>query len=200
MARTIRVVEGDLTEGDALVLVNASNTNAMLGTGVSGAIRRACGRGYQKRLQEALQQRFGGAMEPGQVMITDAGAHPKARWIAHVAVMDYRQGFTGGSYPTLAVLEAGCRNLWQAIEGIGTRPLSVAMVALGAGTGNIGLRNSVEMACRTLKEHLAANPDSALGDVTFYGYELPEFVVTLEVVRGHFDVPLECVPEELRKP
>ncbi|MBI5543740.1 MAG: macro domain-containing protein [Deltaproteobacteria bacterium] len=199
MARTIRVAQGDLTEGEALLLVNASNTNAALGTGVSGAIRRACGAGYQKRIQQALQDRFNGPMEPGQVLVTDAGSHPKARWVAHVAVMDYRQGFTGSSFPTEETIERGCRNLWQAVEELGAKEVSVAMVALGAGTGNLGLRRSVEIGCRTLAEHLSKNPQSAIGDVTFYGYELHEFVVTLEVVREHFAVPEECIPEELRR-
>ena len=40
MPLTIEVVQGSLTDGDERVLVNASNTNAMLGSGVSGAIRR----------------------------------------------------------------------------------------------------------------------------------------------------------------
>jgi O-acetyl-ADP-ribose deacetylase (regulator of RNase III) len=196
--RTVRVIEGDLTQGRERLLVNASNTNGLLGTGVSGAIRRACGPGFQKKVAAALVERFGGPMQPGQVLVTDAGAHPTARWIAHVAVMDYRDGFTADSYPSPELVEHACVNLWEALEAIGERELSVAMVALGAGTGNLGVRRSVEIACRTLAEHLVAHPTSAIGDVTFYGYELHEFVVTLEVVREWFEVPLECIPEELR--
>ena len=120
-------------------------------------------------------------MQPGQVLITDAGAHPTARWVAHVAVMDYRQGFTAASYPTPELVERACKALWQAIEAIGEKSLSVAMVALGAGTGNLGLRRSMEIACTTLAEHLSTRPEGAIGDVTFYGYELHEFLVTLEV-------------------
>jgi O-acetyl-ADP-ribose deacetylase (regulator of RNase III) len=112
--------------------------------------------------------------------------------------MDYRQGFTAQSYPEEATVERGCRALWDRLEALGEQGSSVAMVALGAGTGNLGLRRSVEIACRTLREHLARTPVSALGAVTFFGYTLPEFLVTLEVVREHFEVPEDCIPDELR--
>jgi len=72
--------------------------------------------------------------------------------------------------------------------------LTVAMVALGAGTGNLGLRRSVELACSTLDAHR----EGRIAEVRFYGYELHEFLVTLEVVREHFVVPEDCVPPELR--
>ena len=86
----IFIKEGSLTDGDESVLVNASNTNAQLGTGVSAAIRQACGKGYQEKIFAALEEKFHGPMKPGEVLLTDAGTHPRAAWVAHVAVMDYR--------------------------------------------------------------------------------------------------------------
>ncbi|MBN2358822.1 MAG: macro domain-containing protein [Deltaproteobacteria bacterium] len=194
------VAQGSLTDGGALLLVNAANTNVNLGSGVSGAIRAACGRGYQDRIHAALQERYGGPMEPGQVLITDAGAHPIARWVAHVAVMDYRQGFSARSFPTPERLERCYVNLWRAIETIEEADeISIAAVALGAGTGNVGLRNSVERACATLVEHLEQTERSRIGDVTFYGYELPEYLVTLEVVRSFFEVDASSVSDAARE-
>lgn len=199
MKRTFSVVQGSLTDGASALLVNASNTNANLGSGVSGAIRVACGAGYQQHIHDELQARKGGPMEPGDVLVTDAGAHPTARYVAHVAVMDYRQGFTGQSYPTLALLDRAYVNLWEAIEAIDDpSPISVAVVALGAGTGNVGLRNSVDFACQTLAAHLEKVPDSCIGDVTFYGYTLPEYLATLDVVMSHFLVDETAIPEEAR--
>jgi O-acetyl-ADP-ribose deacetylase (regulator of RNase III) len=192
----IEVKRGSLTEGDERVLVNASNTNVALGSGVSGAIRAACGAGYQAAITQALQERFGGPMEPGQVLITDAGKHPRARWVAHVAVMDYRQGFSGSSYPDLLLIRRACARLWPAIEALpGAEPLSVAMVALGAGTGNLGVRGPVQAACETLQAHIEGHPGSRIGRVAFYGYSLPEFASTLSVVSRFFPVP---IPEEVR--
>lgn len=189
MTRKFHVAEGSLTDGSSLLLVNAANTNVNLGSGVSGAIRRACGVGYQEHLHQALEARFGGPMEPGAVLVTDAGSHPTARYVAHVAVMDYRQGFTVQSFPTPALLERCYANLWQAIETITAEPfVSVAAVALGAGTGNIALRESVEIGCGTLAAHLAQVAPSRIDDVTFYGYDLVEYRVVREVVAAHFPI------------
>ena len=183
---TVAVVHGDLTESDALLLVNASNTNAMLGTGVSGAIRRACGTGYQAHIQAALRATFGGPMEPGECLITDAGTHPHATYVAHLAVMDYRQGFTGDSFPTEVTIERCTQKLWTAVEKLPVETVSVAMVALGAGTGGLGARRPTEITCETLRAHLTATPHSKLSAVTFYGYELTEYVAIVSVVSQFF--------------
>ena len=112
-------------------------------------------------------------------LITDAGAHPTARHVAHVAVMDYRQGFGARSFPDLERIETCCKGLWEAIETVDeSGPISVAMVALGAGTGQLGVRAPTEIACRTLKEHLGNRTQSKIGDVTFYGYQLTEYIAT----------------------
>ena len=184
MTFAVSVRQGSLTDGDEDVLVNASNTNVALGSGVSGAIRAACGKGYQEHIARELAARVGGPMKPGHVLVTDAGAHRRARWVAHVAVMDYRDGFTGSSYPTNELVRAACVRLWAAIEAIDAPgPLSVAMVALGAGTGNLGVRAPTEAACETLLAHVAAHPRSKIGHVVFYGYALHEFLAVQDVVR-----------------
>lgn len=197
--RHFRVAYGSLTEGQEALLINASNTNANLGTGVSGAIRAACGPGYQAMLHRTLQERFGGPIEPGQVFITDAGAHPTARFVAHVAVMDYREGFTGRSYPDLGLLQDAYARTWEAIEGLEGDNISVAVVALGAGTGQIGLRTSVETACETFKRHVAGLRRSKIGDLVFYGHALHEYIATLAVVSEHFEVDLNALPAEIRQ-
>lgn len=183
---SVDVKRGSLTEGKELVLVNASNTNALLGSGVSAAIRAACGPGYQERICAALERRFGGPMEPGAVLITDAGAHPSARYVAHVAVMDYRD-LGGSPHPTVDLIRRACATLWRELEALcNTPPLSVAMVALGAGTGGLDVRASIGAACETLAEHLQLYPKTILDRVVFYGYALNEYQVIREVVGAHF--------------
>ncbi len=197
MERTTLVKQGSLTDGGELLLVNAANTNVALGTGVSGAIRAACGAGYQDHIVKLLDEKYGGPMEPGQVLITDAGDHPTARYIAHVAVMDYRSGFTAQSYPDLVLIEQCCRNLWIAIEALEQEPrVSVAMVGLGGGTGNLGVRHPTELACRTLREHLRVHSSSRIGDVVFYGFQIFEYMAMLEVVSSFFEIPEDTVPPQ----
>lgn len=184
VAPRIAVVQGSLTDGQETVLVNASNTNVALGSGVSGAIRRACGPGYQEHIEQAMLDRYHGPMAPGDLLITDAGRHPTAKWVAHVAVMDYRDGFTATSLPTVDVIGKGCTNLWPAIEEIG-EDVTIAMVALGAGTGQLGVRAPTEVACDTLRRHLDALPSRIKG-VTFYGFMLHEKIAIAEVVKTKF--------------
>lgn len=191
----VRVCHGSLTDGTEALLVNASNTNCHLGTGVSGAIALSCGKGYQGAIHEALDNAFGGPMEPGQTLITDAGAHPHARYVAHVAVMDYRDGFKPSSYPTIERLEACYRSLWEAIEGLEEK-VTVAMVALGAGTGQVGLRRSVMLGCKTLQAHLLAQPETRIGEITYYGYELHEYVAMIGTVSRFFQVERDDIPDE----
>lgn len=199
VARKITVAQGSLTDGKGDVLINASNTNLELGSGVSGAIRQACGPGYQSYLVEQLQTRVGGPMHPGEVLITDAGSNQNARYVAHAAIMDYRQGFTGSSYPTLALVESCYARLWEAIADLHEPGLSVAVVALGAGTGQLGVREPIAKACVTLCDFFAGAREAAIGDVCFYGYDLVEYIATVEVVSAYFDLPPDSVEPEVAK-
>ena len=192
-AMQITVVQGSLTEGSETLLVNASNTNAALGSGVSSAIRQGCGPGYQDHIARELAEGFGGPLLPGQVLVTDAGTHPRARWVAHVAVMDYREGFTGKSFPTLAVIEDCCKNLMRVIDEL-AEPITVAMVALGAGTGNLGVREPTRLACEALR---AYEGTKILG-CTFYGYQLFEYAAMADVVCQFFPAVLETIPADVR--
>ena len=198
MKVTIR--QGSLTDGDESVLVNASNTNAQLGTGVSAAIRQACGAGYQEKVLAMLEHQFHGPMLPGQVLLTHAGTHPRAVWVAHVAVMDYREGMNAKSYPTVETIRTGCEKLWDVVERIpGEGAQSVAMVALGAGTGNLGVAEPIRIASETLKAHLALHPTTRIERVTFYGFQLPDYIAVAHVLARQFPEVKEQLPPEVLK-
>ncbi|GMU60906.1 MAG: hypothetical protein AMXMBFR34_26690 [Myxococcaceae bacterium] len=200
MTAKIEFVQGSLTDGSELVLVNASNTQATLGSGVSGAIRRACGPAFQGQVHELLQAKLHGPMAPGQVLITHAGAHPRAKWVAHVAVMDYRRGMGPQSFPTLETITRGCEQLWDALETVeGADPLSVAMVALGAGTGDLGVAEPTRIAAQTLKAHFAAVPTSRLERIRFYGYLDHELWPMAEALVKVFPELRGQLPKELQR-
>lgn len=184
----VTIKEGSLTDGDELVLINASNTNGMLGSGVSGAIRKACGPAFQKQIVEALTAKFGApSMAPGSVLLTSAGTHPRAKFVAHLSVMDYRGGFTADSMPSLETVRTCCEHLWNELEHLpGTGPVTVAMVAIGAGTGNLGVVDPTRITCETLVAHLRNRPSSRLERVTFYGYLLHEYIAIAKVLLDFF--------------
>ena len=188
----IDVKQGSLVDGRETVLVNASNTAVWLGSGVSAAIREACGPGYPQAIEHARTSRFGEELPPGDVLITHAGSHPTARYVAHVAVMDFRAG-TRDASPTLWRIKRGCRNLWSALEAASSprERLSVAMVALGAGVGGLGVERPTAVACDTLAAHLAAHPDSVIAGVVFYGYTADEYDAIHGVVAARL-APARC--------
>jgi O-acetyl-ADP-ribose deacetylase (regulator of RNase III) len=197
MAPLIEVVQGSLTDGNERVLVNASNTNVMLGSGVSGAIRRACGPEFQQYVFDELARVKKGPMFPGDVLLTNAGTHPTAKSIAHVAVMDYREGFRGDSAPDLGRIRLGCERLWDALETLPDPELSVAMVALGAGAGGLGVRETVKVSAETLKAHCAVFKQTKLGRVRFYGYATPEYVAMCAELLVHFPELEKIVPADV---
>ena len=193
----IEVRQGSVTDADVDVLVNASNTLLRLGSGVSAAIRAACGPAYQAFLDEELKRR-GGGLAPGDVVITHAGTHRRARFVAHVAVMDYRDD-ASARFPDAERIERASAALWRAIEQLpppSSAGLAVGMVALGAGTGSLGVRLPTEIACRTLKGHLAS--PSRIARVVFHGFSLIEHVNVLDVVSSSFDVDMTDVSAEVR--
>ncbi len=195
----IALRQGSLTDGDETVLVNASNTNARLGTGVSAAIRQACGAGFQEQIIADLERQFGGPMPPGELLVTSAGRHPRARFVAHVAVMDYREGFTAQSFPTVGLIATACAKLWDAVERLEGDRHSVAMVALGAGTGNLGVAEPTRVAAETLRAHLAAHPTTKLERVTFYGFGLPEYLAMAHVLVPLFPPVVDTLPPDVRQ-
>ncbi len=192
------VTRGSLTDGHESVLVNASNTNCNLGTGVSAAISRSCGPRFQEQIHLELKRKFGGPMMPGMVLMTNAGKHPHAKWVAHVAVMDYRQGFNGDSFPTPDTIRTGCEQLWDAVESLpGTDPVTVAMVALGGGTGKLGVREPIRAAAETLKAHIALHHGTRIVKVVFYGYLEQEYLAMAEVLLKHFPELEQSLPRDV---
>ncbi len=192
MTPIVSVEHRNIGDAAADVIVNASNTMLWLGSGVSGAIRSVSGRALST-LTEKWREAHPAGLPPGAVTISGAGDHPHARFIAHVAVMDYRPGRERSARPDLDRIERGCVALWHAIDGLGVPNLHIAMPALGTGTGGLGLRDSVAIACRTLRAHVDA--ETAVTKVTFYALELHHYVNTLDVVRRHFELP--PLPKEL---
>lgn len=187
MTSRIAVRLGSLTEGVESVLVNNGNTNLQLGSGVGGAIRKACGPAYQTQVLELLQKEHGGPLAPGEVFITHAGTHLRAKYVAHVAVMDYRKGYGTAPDPTIDLIRTALERLWNAVEALpGDGKHSVALCSLGAGTGNLGVIEPNRAAAETLKAHWESHPHSRIEKVVFYGYREPEEDAIAKEVARHF--------------
>jgi O-acetyl-ADP-ribose deacetylase (regulator of RNase III) len=90
--RTIRLVEGDITQIAADAIANAANAALAGGGGVDGAIHRAGGPGIMRELDE-MRPRVG-RLSAGQAVATGAGRLP-AKYVFHAVGPVYRDGLHG---------------------------------------------------------------------------------------------------------
>lgn len=116
---SVCVRNGDITAIPADAVVNASNTLLRLGSGVSGALARACGPGLQSEMD-----RLGGLSETGMA-VTGAHALRTTSRILHVPTASGDRG----------VVRHAMDNILQYCAE--ERLASVAIPALGTGTGGL---------------------------------------------------------------
>ncbi len=86
---TVELVQGDITELDTDAIVNAANSQLILGSGVAGAIRRKGGPSIQ---EECLQI---GHCDVGDAVITGAG-NLKTRYVIHAVGPRMGEGSESG--------------------------------------------------------------------------------------------------------
>lgn len=136
----IVILRGDITDIDADAIVNAANTDLILGSGVAGAIRRKGGPGIQTEC---------GAKSPvplGEAAIT-GGGDLKAKYVIHAAAMHL-----GGSVSSESLLGATLNSLKRAGEaGVAT----IAFPAIGTGVGGFPVRECAEIMLDAVISHAA---------------------------------------------
>ncbi len=124
MNGNVEFVTGDITVQRVDAIVNAANTDLLLGAGVAGAIRRAGGPAIQEECRRI------GPIPLGQAAITGGGNLPAA-WVIHAAGMHL-----GVRVSAKACAEATRHSLERAAEK-GLR--SVAFPAIGTGVGGLAM-------------------------------------------------------------
>src|SRR5215510_15565707 len=77
---TFSIVRGDITEAEVDAIVNAANSGLLMGTGVSGAMKRKGGTVIE---EEAVRQ---GPIEPGEAVLTVPG-NLSATHVIHAAAL-----------------------------------------------------------------------------------------------------------------
>ncbi|MCA9577672.1 MAG: macro domain-containing protein [Polyangiales bacterium] len=181
-----RVFVGSLVDASlrADAIVNASNPEVALGTGVSGAIREACGGApYQRLVRSAWEEEFDEPLGPDDCLVTTAGTASAFRWVLHVAAVDYRKPDpeTGGpSGPTR--IERCTRAALDAAEELAMSESAESFVLglplLGAGHGGAGETASAGAMVRALRGW--AGPTRQVSTVVFAVLEEP----TARIVRA----------------
>lgn len=154
---------GSITEPalGADAIVNASNPAVALGSGVSGAIREACGGAvYQRELREALEEEFDGELEAGDCLVTGPGTSTAFRWVLHVPAVDFGRpdpetgGITGPTRVKACFRSALERTLELARSVDGG--LVMGTPVLGAGVGGLGVVVALDAMMAALRAFGAA--------------------------------------------
>ena len=154
MAGRIELREGDITEQEVDAIVNAANSELLLGSGVAGAIASKGGPSIQQECDAH------GAIEVGDVAITGAGELP-ARHVIHAAGMP-----PGGHADEQSVRSAVRRSLELANErGLRT----IAFPAIGAGVGGFSMQRSAEVSLEEVRAHLAGETTLELVRFVLFG-------------------------------
>jgi O-acetyl-ADP-ribose deacetylase (regulator of RNase III) len=126
----IVLVEGDITEQAVDAIVNAANSDLILGTGVAGAISE---RGGPTIAAECAKK---GPIEVGEVAVTGAG-ELSARLVIHAAGMP-----RGGPASEDSVRRA-LRQTFRAADEEGCA--LIACPAIGAGVGGLSVQTCAEI-------------------------------------------------------
>jgi len=158
MAGRIELREGDIASEEVDAVVNAANTDLVLGSGVAGAIARAGGPSIQEECAAH------GPIERGDVALTGAGDLP-ARFVIHAAAMTQ-----AGEADEESIRSCVERSLALASQ----RGLeSVALPAIGAGAGGVPLQRCAEVSLEAARLHLAG--ESSIATIRFVLFGEPAY-------------------------
>lgn len=146
----IVLVEGDITEQKVDAIVNAANTDLILGSGVAGAIREKGGPSIAEECAAHGPVPLGGAARTG------AGALA-ARVVIHAAAMEF------GGLADESSVRAAVHNSFELAVQEGCR--TIALPALGAGGGGFSLQRCAEVSLGEAERQLSA--ENSLEEIRF---------------------------------
>ncbi|WP_354641255.1 O-acetyl-ADP-ribose deacetylase [Kitasatospora camelliae] len=142
----ITLVQGDITEQQVDVVVNAANSSLLGGGGVDGAIHRKGGPEILADCRRLRASHYGKGLPTGQAVATTAGRLP-ARWVVHTVGPVYAEG----DYRRRAELLTSCyRESLRVAAELGAR--TVAFPAISAGIFGWPMEDAARIALTTVLE------------------------------------------------
>ncbi|MFW9898786.1 MAG: macro domain-containing protein [Candidatus Thorarchaeota archaeon] len=156
----IKLKQGDITELDTDVVVNAANAQLMMGGGVAGAIRRKGGPAIQEECNE-----IGGTFVGGAVITT--GGNLKAKHVIHA--VGPRMG-EGGEDEKLKNATLNSLKLMDE-----HKLKTIAFPAISTGIFGYSINRCAKMMISTVKEYLRR--DTQIEEVIFCLYTSSDFDV-----------------------
>jgi len=160
----IEITRGDITKQPGVdAIVNAANTDLVLGAGVAGAIHRHGGDEIDR------EGRAKGPISLGEAAVTTAGRLPN-KYVIHAAAMGYRPEDARvpkreGSLSSAAIITDATRNsLLRADE---LKLESIAFPALATGVAAFPVDECARVMIGAVREYAKAHPESGIRRVRF---------------------------------
>ncbi|MBL8186452.1 MAG: macro domain-containing protein [Acidobacteria bacterium] len=170
----IEIRQGDITDQpDVDAIVNAANTDLVLGAGVAGAIRRKGGNIIDEEGQRQAPIRL------GEAAVTSAGSLPN-KFVIHAAAMGYRAEDDlvpkkPGTDSSADIIRNATWNSLRRAEELNLR--SIAFPALATGVAGFPVDECAETMIGAARDYAAANPDSSIELVVFVLFTQSDFAV-----------------------
>lgn len=166
--KTLRLVQGDITERDLDAIVNAANSHLQHGGGVAGAIVRKGGQVIQEESDRI------GFVAVGHAAITGAGKLP-SRYVIHTVGPKMGEGDEDSKLRN-AVLSSLMLASGKALK-------SISIPAISSGIFGFPKDRCAEILVREALNYLEENPKSSLEVVEFCVYD----DLTMEFFKKEFE-------------
>jgi len=170
----IEIRQGDITEQpDMDAIVNAANTELVLGSGVAGAIRRKGGDIIDEEGQRQAPIRL------GEAAATTAGSLPN-KYVIHAAAMGYRAEDRlvpkkPGTASSAAIIRDATINSLKRAEELKLK--SIAFPALATGVAGFPVDECAEVMTTAVRDYAADHPETAIELAVFVLFTQSDFAI-----------------------
>jgi len=164
----IRIKQGSIfDEKQADFIVNPSNTDLFLGSGVSAAFKKTCGAELQNEMKKFAP------VKQGSVVITSCPNNPNFKYALHAAVMDYSKPNPSPTYDTVKTV---LKNIETVIKP--HNPCKIVLPLIGTGVGGL----EKEEVIKIYKEFFSRNVDFEC-EIVIYGHKQEDFNLLLKHIK-----------------
>lgn len=150
----IKIKYGNLVEENATFIVNASNTELLLGSGVSRAFYEHCGgSAFQEELYK-LKKRDN-TIGQGDVIVSSSGTAQNFQYALHIAVMNYSDN-TKSPLPTYQHIQTALNRIItiinEKIQNTHIKNPILVIPLLGCGVGGLDKKKVFNMIKKTFEQ------------------------------------------------
>jgi O-acetyl-ADP-ribose deacetylase (regulator of RNase III) len=170
----IEISQGDITQQPGIdAIVNAANTELILGSGIAGAIRRRGGDEIDREGQAK------GPIRLGEAAVTGPGGLPN-KYVIHSAAMGYRPEDAQvpkrpGSLSSAAIIADATRNSLRRADELKLE--SIAFPALATGVAAFPVAECAQVMIAAVHNYARDHPTTTLRLVRFVLFGIEDYTI-----------------------